>query len=120
MSAWAGAAVYRAPGVNIPSNRAIRTGFTKGLISAPTGQADYTSLILLPKLPVWRKPKLARPFTHEKSIKNHTTSYPYRYDSPQHEAAGPIPATFEKIINDIDQVADIHFRGRQRSLASRH
>jgi hypothetical protein len=35
------------------------------------------------------------------------------------EAAGPIPATFEKIINDIGQVADIYFRGRQRSLASR-
>ena len=35
------------------------------------------------------------------------------------EAAGPIPTTLEKIINDIEQVADIHFRGRQRSLASR-
>jgi hypothetical protein len=35
------------------------------------------------------------------------------------EAVGPIPMALEKIINDIDQVADIHFRGRQRSLASR-
>jgi hypothetical protein len=35
------------------------------------------------------------------------------------EAAGPIPMALEKIVNDIDQVADIHFRGRQRSLASR-
>jgi hypothetical protein len=33
--------------------------------------------------------------------------------------AGSIPAALEKIINDIEQVADIHFRGRQRSLASR-
>jgi hypothetical protein len=86
MSAWAGTAGYRTPSVNIPSNRAIRTGFTKGLIKTPTGKANYTPLILLPKLPVWIKPKVTRPFTPEKSIKNHTTSYPYRYDSPQHEA----------------------------------
>jgi len=35
------------------------------------------------------------------------------------EAAGPIPVTLEKIVNDIEQVADIHFRGRPRSSTSR-
>jgi len=111
-------------------------------------------LILLPKLPVWRKPKHTRPLTPEKSIKNHTTSYHYRHDSPQHEvrrvfkhfpifltsqlpdfhlflrpthdfmlpglfeAAGPFSTVLEKIINDIDQVTDIHFRGRPRPFAS--
>lgn len=35
------------------------------------------------------------------------------------EAAGPIPMALEKIVNDIEQVADIHFRGRPRSFTSR-
>jgi hypothetical protein len=76
MSAWAGTAGNRTPSVNIPSSRAIRTGLAKGLIKAPTGKANYTPAILLPKLAVWRKSKLTRPFTPEKSIKNHTTSIP--------------------------------------------
>jgi len=34
------------------------------------------------------------------------------------EAAGPFSTVLEKIINDIDQVTDIHFRGRPRPFAS--